>query len=637
MRRFCGGLVAKRTRGPIAHGAALVAAGLLAAAATAPAGATITPTRDAAAAAGAIVGPGVTVTPQSTFLTVPPQENPVGVADALSGLTPFPRNGASYLVLSTGDATRADQPDQPGTFPSVDDGGSTPRSRGDSAFDVSILELSFGSVAGGPVTGCFGFDFRFLSEEYPSRLASPYTDTLVAEVDNATAWSAVGTSILASDNFASLPGGQPLTIQSTGAGIMSPAEAAGTPYGAATGLLHAQMPLAAVASHTLHLSLFDHGDHVNDSAVFVDNLTLTQPNICPRGITSLGPAVAITGPSVAATVNTPTPTLTGTASGPGAVTARIYAGPMAAGTPLQTLPAARAGNAWSVVAGALAPGQYTAQATQASATPGVNGVSAPTTFTVLQGAAAQPGGGSSSQQQTPGDRDNDGIPDDQDTSDGSLPPIPGKTFDARVVSGDVFIKYPAGAGPRAAIKPPKGFVALEGAANVPMGAQLDTRRGRVAVTSAADTGASKTQTADFYDGIFQVKQATPKKKPKKATALITDLVLKGEPPRSECAPLKGSASAAAAKKKKRGAKSVLGSLWGNGKGKFRTNGKYSSATVRGTIWLTQDRCDGTLTTVKRGTVTVRDLKRRRTVTVKAGHSYLARAARGATKAKGATK
>ena len=113
--------------------------------------------------------------------------------------------------------------------------------------------------------------------------------------------------------------------------------------------------------------------------------------------------------------------------------------------------------------------------------------------------------------------------------------------------------------------------------------------------------------------------------------LITDLVLKGEPPRSECAPIKG-ASAAAAKKKKRGAKSVLGGLWGNGKGKFRTDGKYSSATVRGTIWLTQDRCDGTLTKVKRGTVSVRDFKRRKTVSVKAGHSYLARAAR---KAKGA--
>ena len=165
-----------------------------------------------------------------------------------------------------------------------------------------------------------------------------------------------------------------------------------------------------------------------------------------------------------------------------------------------------------------------------------------------------------------------------------------------------------------------------------MGSQLDTSHGRVALTSAADTGGAKTQTADFYDGIFQVKQAVPKKKPKKPAALITDLVMKGEPSRSECAPLKGAASAAAAKKK-RGAKSVLGSLWGNGKGKFRTNGKYSSATVRGTIWLTQDRCDGTLTTVKRGTVSVRDFKLKKTVSVKAGHSYLARAQRASSKAK----
>jgi ferric-dicitrate binding protein FerR (iron transport regulator) len=63
----------------------------------------------------------------------------------------------------------------------------------------------------------------------------------------------------------------------------------------------------------------------------------------------------------------------------------------------------------------------------------------------------------------------------------------------------------------------------------------------------------------------------------------------------------------------------------------------SSATVRGTIWLTQDPCDGTLTTVKRGRVNVRDFKRRRTVSVKAGHSYLARAARAATKTKGRSK
>ena len=66
--------------------------------------------------------------------------------------------------------------------------------------------------------------------------------------------------------------------------------------------------------------------------------------------------------------------------------------------------------------------------------------------------------------------------------------MPGKTFDARVVSGSVFIKYLPGTGPRAAVTPLKGFVALKGAANVPMGAQLDTRKGRVALeTSAHDT------------------------------------------------------------------------------------------------------------------------------------------------------
>jgi hypothetical protein len=121
----------------------------------------------------------------------------------------------------------------------------------------------------------------------------------------------------------------------------------------------------------------------------------------------------------------------------------------------------------------------------------------------------------------------------------------------------------------------------------------------------------------------------PKKKPKKPQALITDLVMKGQLPRSQCAPLKGARAAGASKKK--GPKAVLGSLWGNGKGKFRTSGKYSSATVRGTIWLTQDRCDGTLTKVNRGTVQVRDFRLKKTVTVKAGKSYLARAARAASK------
>ncbi len=208
------------------------------------------------------------------------------------------------------------------------------------------------------------------------------------------------------------------------------------------------------------------------------------------------------------------------------------------------------------------------------------------------------------------------------------PPVPGKSVVVKVVSGEVFIKLPGSGRGARATGPPKGFVPFTGAANIPVGSQLDTSKGRVALTSAADTAGVKTQTSDFYQGIFQVKQSVPKKTPAKPKALVTDLVMKGQIARSQCAPLKGARSAAVdAKKKKKGPKSVLGKLWGSGKGKFRTDGKYSSATVRGTIWLVEDRCEGTFTKVRRGTVRVRDLKRKKTITVKAGHSYLARASK----------
>ena len=49
--------------------------------------------------------------------------------------------------------------------------------------------------------------------------------------------------------------------------------------------------------------------------------------------------------------------------------------------------------------------------------------------------------------------------------------------------------------------------------------------------------------------------------------------------------------------------------------------------MRGTVWLTQDRCDRTLTKVRQGTVTVRDNVKRRTVVVRAGRTYTARAKR----------
>jgi hypothetical protein len=45
------------------------------------------------------------------------------------------------------------------------------------------------------------------------------------------------------------------------------------------------------------------------------------------------------------------------------------------------------------------------------------------------------------------------------------------------------------------------------------------------------------------------------------------------------------------------------------------------------VWGTSDRCDGTLTKVSRGRVAVRDFRRKRTITVRRGKRYLARAPR----------
>jgi len=63
-------------------------------------------------------------------------------------------------------------------------------------------------------------------------------------------------------------------------------------------------------------------------------------------------------------------------------------------------------------------------------------------------------------------------------------------------------------------------------------------------------------------------------------------------------------------------------LWGSGKGKFTTKGKYAAATVRGTQWLIADYADHTLVTVKRGLVAVQNFATKKTTLVPAGKSII---------------
>jgi DNA-binding beta-propeller fold protein YncE len=151
------------------------------------------------------------------------------------------------------------------------------------------------------------------------------------------------------------------------------------------------------------------------------------------------------------------------------------------------------------------------------------------------------------------------------------------------------------------------FTVLPDAMRIPVGCEVDARRGQVRLTSAAGPNPqaqagrpAPVQTAAFDGGIFQVLQ-------RRSAGGLTELEL---------------SEALACRRNSSGARSRR--LWGRGSGRFRTRGRFSTATVRGTTWLTKDSCNATTTVVREGTVVVRDLSKRQNVRVRAGRRYTAR-------------
>ena len=181
------------------------------------------------------------------------------------------------------------------------------------------------------------------------------------------------------------------------------------------------------------------------------------------------------------------------------------------------------------------------------------------------------------------------------------PPVLGKTQNAAPVSGKTFILING------------KFVPLTSATKIPSGATIDALHGTLSLTSATGVG-KKTQTGTFGGAVFKVAQAHSGL----TTLSLVNNAFKGAPSFDTCTAKKGKAVTAALSKK------VLQLLHAkDNHGKFRTKGRYAAATTRGTVWSIADRCDGTLTSVSSGTVTVNDLVRHVNVTVLAHHSYLA--------------
>jgi hypothetical protein len=186
-------------------------------------------------------------------------------------------------------------------------------------------------------------------------------------------------------------------------------------------------------------------------------------------------------------------------------------------------------------------------------------------------------------------------------TDAGASPVAGERVNVAPVTGTVKVRPRGG----------DGFVPLEAGASVPVDSVVDATDGVVTITSETRSG-GEPQTGRFWGGRFRVVQSAD-------GDAYTTLVLTGGGFRRACSAGTGTEKVGAARSRR------VRRLWGRDHGgRFRTKGRRGQATVRGTAWLTADRCDGTLFKVRKGAISVKAKGERRRKVLRAGERYLAR-------------
>ncbi len=211
----------------------------------------------------------------AVFSALPPGAKPAAVSTTKLG--GFPTNGKSFAILSTGNAGLADRPNDSERSGSESGG---PAIRG--ARDVAIMRVDLNVPKG---ANCLSFDFRFLTEEFPEFVGSDFNDAFIAELGISN-WNASGKEnplVVSPRNFASDTKGSPIRVNATGVTGMTAFRAKGTTYDGATRRLRASTRVRS-GLRRLYLSIFDQGDRVYDSAVFLDNLRTSTAKSCATGV-----------------------------------------------------------------------------------------------------------------------------------------------------------------------------------------------------------------------------------------------------------------------------------------------------------------------------------------------------------------
>jgi hypothetical protein len=201
--------------------------------------------------------------------------DPLGVGVGTTKIGRFmPRQGSTFAILSTGQATSATLPnDAPDTS---DELSGSLNSQGN---DLVQLQLVLQPPVGAT---CLSFDFAFYSEEFPEFVGSQFNDFFIAELGSSTFTINDETdAVVAPNNFAFDIAGRVISIN-TVFGVNADTQ---TTYDGATPLLRAVAVLGDTGGGpvTIILSISDLGDSIYDSAVFLDKFAWVFDPNCKSG------------------------------------------------------------------------------------------------------------------------------------------------------------------------------------------------------------------------------------------------------------------------------------------------------------------------------------------------------------------
>ena len=119
---------------------------------------------------------------------------------------------------------------------------------------------------------CLAFDFRFLSDEFPEYVNTQFNDAFIAQLDT---WSVAADpatqTVTRPGNFAG-GAGDMISVDAGGPSAMSDAAGARHDVRRRDPAADGSRTRGGGSVHSLYLTIFDQGDAILDSAVFLDNL-----------------------------------------------------------------------------------------------------------------------------------------------------------------------------------------------------------------------------------------------------------------------------------------------------------------------------------------------------------------------------